>query len=99
MGHAQYSTMTSSKTCPVCGTEVTLSASACPECGADDTTGWNEEQTAYDGLDLPDDEFNYDEYLEKEFGAEDKVAKKSLLWPGIIGLTLVVIFIILVKFM
>ncbi len=29
-------------------------ARACPECGADERTGWNEEDTRYDGLDLPD---------------------------------------------
>mgnify|MGYP006990009840 CR=1 FL=1 len=29
-------------------------ARACPECGADERTGWNEEETRYDGLDLPE---------------------------------------------
>ncbi len=40
--------------CPVCGAEVPARALACPECGADERTGWNEEATLYDGLDLPD---------------------------------------------
>jgi hypothetical protein len=30
-------------------------ALACPDCGADENTGWNEEATRYDGLDLPED--------------------------------------------
>jgi len=29
-------------------------ARACPSCGADERSGWNEEDTRYDGLDLPD---------------------------------------------
>ena len=89
--------MTPPDICPVCGTEVPPSARACPECGADDTTGWNEDRAIYDGLDLPDDEFDYDEYLNKEFGNTGKPAKKRLAWLCIIGLTLVVIALILVS--
>ena len=43
--------------CPVCGETVPRGAVACPGCGADERTGWNEEATRYDGLDLPDDAF------------------------------------------
>ncbi|MEM1107795.1 MAG: zinc-ribbon domain-containing protein [Planctomycetota bacterium] len=39
--------------CPNCGAEVPDGALACPECGSDGETGWSED-TAYDGLDLPD---------------------------------------------
>jgi hypothetical protein len=41
--------------CPHCGAEVAVGAVVCPECGSDEETGWSEE-TAYDGLDLYDDE-------------------------------------------
>jgi len=40
--------------CPVCGASVPPRAHACPECGADERSGWNEEGTHIDGLDLPD---------------------------------------------
>lgn len=40
--------------CPVCGAEVPRGARACPECGADERSGWNEDGTRYDGVDLPD---------------------------------------------
>ncbi len=45
------------ETCPVCGEDVPPGAKACPACGADERTGWNEDATRYDGLDLPDEAF------------------------------------------
>jgi len=47
----------SPETCPICGADVPRGAPACPECGADERTGWNEEATRADGLDLPDAAF------------------------------------------
>ena len=47
--------------CPVCGARVPRGAKACPECGADERTGWDEEATRYDGLDLPDSAFDFDD--------------------------------------
>lgn len=44
--------------CPVCGAAVPRGARACPECGADERSGWNEDDTRYDGLDLPDAAFD-----------------------------------------
>ena len=83
--------------CPVCGAEVPPAASACPACGADDTTGWNADRSLYDGLDLPDDECDYDEYLKKEFGDAGKPAAKRWPWLCIIGLTFVLIALILMN--
>jgi hypothetical protein len=48
---------TSPETCPVCGESVPRGARACPGCGADERSGWNEEATRYDGLDLPQEAF------------------------------------------
>jgi hypothetical protein len=44
--------------CPVCGEAVPRGARACPGCGADERSGWNEEATRYDGLDLPDSAYD-----------------------------------------
>ena len=55
------------ETCPNCGADVPRNAKACPECGADEETGWSE--TAYASrLGLPDEEFDYDKFVENEFG-------------------------------
>jgi hypothetical protein len=53
--------------CPVCGALVPSKARACPECGADDATGWSD-RAAAQRLGLPDDEFDYDEFVKEEFG-------------------------------
>jgi len=41
-------------------------AKACPECGSDEHTGWSE-AAATDGLDLPDNSFDYDDFVRREF--------------------------------
>lgn len=58
--------------CPNCGAEVPRNAKACPECGSDEQTGWSEEAAA-DGLDLPDEKFDYEDYVQREFGAKSPV--------------------------
>jgi len=69
----------------VCGTEVPEKALACPECGADHETGWNEEATAGDGIDLPDTEFDYNAYVKREFGASTSTpASNKKIWTAII---------------
>ena len=64
--------------CPVCGEEVPQGALACPECGADERSGWREESG--DGLDLPDEDFDYGEFLQKEFGREVKPEGIAWAW-------------------
>ena len=59
--------------CPNCGAEVPRGAKACPGCGSDERTGWSDE-AGQDGLDLPDDEFDYGEFVKREFGGSGKPA-------------------------
>jgi hypothetical protein len=82
--------------CPICGKNVPVKAKACPHCGACDKTGWDEETTAADGLDLPDDNFNYEKFTEEEFGQPRKLRGKRLFWWWITTiLTVILIFLIL----
>lgn len=79
------------ETCPHCGAEVPPRAKACPQCGSDETTGWSEAARS-DGLDLPDENFNYDEFVEREFpGAAPKPRGISWLW-WVVALALLVAF-------
>jgi uncharacterized membrane protein YvbJ len=60
--------------CPHCGTEILAGAKACPECGSDDQTGWSEE-ARYGNLNLPDEHFDYDDFLKREFDGERTVPR------------------------
>ena len=60
--------------CPNCGAEVPPKARACPECGADEQTGWSEEARV-GGLDLPDENFDYNDFVKREFGGPSPVPR------------------------
>jgi len=64
--------------CPNCGTEVPASAKACPECGSDEQTGWSEE-ARYDNLNLPDERFDYNDFLRHEFGKK-RALPRGIQW-------------------
>ncbi len=81
------------KVCPICGEDVPPRSLACPECGADHETGWKEDADAYGGgLDLADDEFDYDDFVAREFGSKaPKPRGVSLFW-WIVGIILTIVF-------
>jgi len=80
------------ETCPNCGAEVPTGAKACPECGSCEKTGWSDE-AAHGGLDLPDAEFNYDDFVQREFGgrARPKTRRQWLWW--VVGLLALAAFL------
>lgn len=65
--------------CPACGAEVPNGARSCPECGSDESTGWSDRAQAQ-SLDLPDDEFNYDEFVKREFGHKKPKLHVHWIW-------------------
>jgi hypothetical protein len=75
------------ETCPNCGADVPSAAKACPDCGSCEETGWSED-AAVDGLNLPDETFNYDQYAQREFGSKRGVsaAMRSIWWWVAVGL-------------
>ena len=68
------------ETCPNCGADVPRGAKACPECGSCEKTGWSD-RAAYDGIGLPDDSFDYDEFVREEFG-ERPAPPNAIKWIG-----------------
>jgi hypothetical protein len=80
--------------CPVCGATVPPNAKACPGCGADEETGWSEEART-DELGLPDENFDYEEFVKREFGGE----KKSPIPHGIHWFWWIVAVLILAAFL
>ena len=77
------------ETCPNCGTELAPRARACPECGSCEQTGWSE-RAAHDGLGLPDEEFDYDQFVADEFGGPTKRSRGLSPFWWLIALGLVV---------
>lgn len=62
--------------CPGCGGEVPIGPAGCPRCPPPkprkpkrqaEKRSW-EQDKCYDDLDLPDEDFDYDEFVEREFG-------------------------------
>jgi hypothetical protein len=81
--------------CPVCGAEVPPTAKACPECGACDKSGWSQE-AHHENLDLPEENFDYDEFIKDEFEGEPiHVGKKKLWWITAVVLLGILIYLFL----
>lgn len=75
--------------CPVCGAVVPRTAQACPGCGADERTGWDEEKTRHDGLDLPD--WAFDE-------APARPSRPAgVLWTAVAVVTLAAVIAVLIR--
>lgn len=86
--------------CPACGEWVPRGAAACDDCGACEKSGWSGDTHA-DGLDLPDDEFDYDEFVAREFGG--KTSKQQLgmnlwWWVALVLLIILVVGVLLPMF-
>ncbi|MEI6218432.1 MAG: zinc ribbon domain-containing protein [bacterium] len=86
--------MSDAFTCPACGEEIPTGSRACPHCGACEKTGWNEEATRCNGLDLPDEDFDYDEFVKTEFGSSAKPRTISFLW-WLVGIVTIIAFLLL----
>ena len=85
---------TTPEVCPSCGENVPRDALACPECGADHNSGWREDANTYDALDLPDADFNYEDFIGKEFGSAPKPARVRTAW-WIAAIVLILILLVI----
>ncbi|WP_438480925.1 zinc ribbon domain-containing protein [Oleiharenicola lentus] len=74
--------------CPVCGERVPRGAKACPGCGADERSGWNDDDTRYDGLDLPAEAFTDDDAPQRK-----APRSRGKLWL-VVAVVLIVLFVL-----
>jgi zinc-ribbon domain len=73
--------------CPNCGADVPRGARACPECGSDEQTGWSE-KAATDHLGLPDEEFDYGEFVKRELAPRKQPVLRWYWWVAALAVLL-----------
>jgi hypothetical protein len=66
--------------CPVCNEDVPAGSLACPECGADHRSGWSAEETTSGDLGLPNEDFDYNDFVKNEFNTEAKPQGLKTIW-------------------
>ncbi len=69
--------------CPHCGADLPPKAKVCRECGSDEQTGWSEEAGAAGAsarMGIPEDDFDYNEFAEREFGTKRRQHGTRLKW-------------------
>lgn len=86
--------------CPGCDKEVRVGSRSCPYCNppskrrkrhrsaaSGSKQGWKQDH-AHDGLDLPGDDFDYDDFVAREFGAKPhrRVGIKWYWWATAIAI-------------
>ncbi len=80
------------ESCPHCGAEVPPNAKACPECGSDESTGWSDD-AARENLGLPDENFDYDDFVKREFSGE-QIKPRGLHWAWwLVAVLLLLVFL------
>jgi hypothetical protein len=65
--------------CPHCGGRLAKGASFCRHCGADEESGWSDDGDGYDAA-PGDDDFDYHEYLAREFPESTPVRFSLTRW-------------------
>jgi hypothetical protein len=78
--------------CPNCGADIPPNSRACPECGSDEETGWSEAATT-GGLDLPDEKFDYDDFVDREFGSKKPIPRGIHWFWWMVALILAILFL------
>ena len=65
--------------CPGCGAEVRVGSRGCPKC-ADKPRSWEQDEYL-DGSDLPDEDFDYNDFVRREFGkGPSRLKPRGLRW-------------------
>ncbi len=64
--------------CPDCGAEVRVGSRGCTRC---DRKPWEQDE-AYDGTGLPEEDFDYESFLDEEFGGGKRRTGREWFWWG-----------------
>lgn len=80
--------------CPGCGTEVPVGGAGCPKCNPPKKKKSWEQDEHLDGISLSDDEFDYEEFKEREFGGGLKPKGLKPMW-WITGILVLIAFALL----
>ena len=86
--------MATPEVCPNCGADVPPNAKACPACGSDDQTGWSDDARAA-GLDLPEAEFDYEDFVKREFGDPSPARPGMMRFWWLVALGVLGLFLLL----
>ena len=79
--------------CPHCDSRVAVGARVCRECGANADCGWNDHETDWSESEGLDDEFDYDEFVSREFGEGDtETASNRSMWIRLVILAIILSF-------
>ena len=76
---------TSSVPCPHCGALLSEEAGFCRICGSSDADGWSDES----GLSDAEEDFDYDEFIQREFSGSVTQTAIPLYWRITAGVLLV----------
>ena len=81
--------------CPTCGANVRVGRSGCPKCNPPrERKSWEQDE-AYDGVDLQDDDdFDYDAFIADEFGGPKERTGKDTVYL-IAGIVLLIALFVL----
>jgi len=82
------------ETCPNCGASVPRNARACPECGSDEDTGWSDDAETGE-LALPEENFDYDDFVKKEFDNKTPVTRGIKWYWWVIAVIVLAAFLFL----
>jgi uncharacterized membrane protein YvbJ len=82
--------------CPNCGAELKIDAEFCRECGASEDSGWGEGNAGWDDDQAGEDEFDYDDFVRREFPEHSVPAADTGSKRWIVGIVVLLLCLALV---
>ena len=79
--------------CPNCGSDVVVGKSFCHACGASDDSGWDDDEDLYagDGYRQDEDDFEYEEFVSREFPEHATPRRPSTLQVGFVVVAILLV--------